>query len=79
MPPGAMGVRNWSRWRSDVWGAAPLSLLLQGGRVEDGGVAGVLVGRTEAPRTELGLGLGFGLRCRASGCGGGSPAISECC
>ena len=34
MPPGAMGVRNWSRWRSDVWGAAPLSLLLRGGRVE---------------------------------------------
>ena len=48
MPPGAMGVRNWSRWRSSAWGAAPLSLLLRGGRVEDGGVAGMLAGRAES-------------------------------
>ena len=69
MPPSAMGGRRWSRCRSGAWGVVPLSLLLRGGRVEDGGAVGVLAGRAEAPHGELGLDLGFGFRCRASGHG----------
>ena len=69
MPPDAMGVRNWSRWRSSAWGAAPLSLLLRGGRVEDGGVAGMLAGRAEAPRGELGLGSASGYAAALAGVG----------